>query len=683
MGRYRNSSCVWPFLGILLLALLLPVSCLAEITFEKIFYLSGGTRGYCVRQTEDGGYIIAGRGLGMVCLIKADSAGNSRWIRTYGGDVAFSVDLTRDGGYIVTGNNDDDVYLIRTDSSGDTIWTKTYGSGASDEEGRCVQETNDGGFVIAGWTRPHGSSRDVYLVKTDSSGNVEWTKTYGGIAAQQADCIQQTQDGGYIATGPSFMDMYLIRTNNKGDTLWTRTYGGAGRQGGRYVEETDDGGYIIAGESENRNDGWGYLWLIKTDSLGDSLWAKTYGGPGLDRGYSAQQTEDGGYVLTGEREFGDVNKEYFVYLVKTDSLGNAVWTRIYGRIWSEGRSVRQTIDGGYVIAGHNLFDTYLIKTDSEGLVERDGGVLSLDSPGDTVFCDSIYPVIATIRNFGPNPVTTEVVARMGAYFDTVEVQDLGPYSSVQVTFRDWQVPQSDSTNNFLQVCTSVLYDRDTTNDCKDKIIFSYIHRFHDAGFVSIDSPGDTVFPDSVYSIKATVRNFGNLIDTLDVVVFIDGYQDEVRLEGIAPNSAVQVTFKDWQVPAIDSTSYMMIVCAYVSNDVDTSNDCGHKLIFGVSPVGVEEKSNHRLEIVDYRLSQNQPNPYNRLTSIEYCMPVGCSVSLRIFDITGRPVETLVDKKQQAGAYRVRWDAKDQPSGIYFYRLQAGDFVETRKMTLLR
>ncbi|TET47413.1 T9SS type A sorting domain-containing protein [candidate division TA06 bacterium] len=696
MDRHRDSSCAWPFLGILLLALLLPVSCLAEITFEKIFYVSGGSRGYCVRQTEEGGYIVAGYGAGDVYLIKTDSLGVAIWNRRYGGgssDRGYWVEQTRDRGYIITGETwsfgagGSDVYLIKTDSSGDTVWTRTYGGTYSDE-GHSVKQTSDGGYVIAGMTlRP---DMHIYLIKTDSLGDSVWTKIYGGVSTAEAHSIIEIENGDYVIAGrifstvePILDNVYLIRTDSEGETLWTRTYGTNAWDRGRSVEQTDDGGYIIAGETGDANAGWGYLYLIKTDSLGDTLWTRTFGGTGRDRAYSAQQTSDGGYIVTGFIRFGDAAIEQYVYLVRTDSLGDTLWTRTYGHPWSCGYSVRQVNDGGYVIAGGTFGDPYLVKTDGNGFVERDGGVLSLDSPGDTVFCDSIYPVIATIRNFGPNPVTTGVVARMGAYFDTVEVQDLGPYSSVQVTFRDWQVPRSDSTNNFLQVCTSVVYDRDTTNDCKDKVIFSYIHRFHDAGFVSIDSPGDTVFPDSVYSIKATVRNFGNLIDTLDVVVFIDGYQDEVRLEGVAPNSPVQVTFKDWQVPSIDSISYMMIVCAYVSNDVDTSNDCGHKLIFGVSPVGVEEESNRRLEIVDYRLSQNQPNPYNRLTSIEYCMPVGCSVSLRVFDITGRPVETLVDKKQRAGAYRVRWDAKDQSSGIYFYRLQAGDFVETKKMTLLR
>jgi len=360
----------------------------------------GGTnrdRGYSVQQTSDGGYIGAGGtssfGNGyQVYLIKTDASGDTLWTRNYGGtdyDDGRSVWQTSDGGFIIAGATASfgagsyDVYLIKTNASGVARWTKFYG-GALEDWGYSVQQTSDGGYIVVGIKEIIvGSDKDVYFLKTDAFGDTLWTRTYGGAGYDYAYSVQQTSDGGYIITGATSGDVYLIKTNASGDTLWSRTYGGRNSDGGYSVQQTSDGGYIIAGYTESFGAGYGDIYLIKTNASGDTLWTKTYGGINDDYGNSVQQTSDGGYIIAGGScTFGQWGCD--VYLIKTNASGNRIWARTYsGTDWEVGNSVRQALDGGYIIAGcTNSFgagddDFYIIKTDSLGRssgVEETAGV---------------------------------------------------------------------------------------------------------------------------------------------------------------------------------------------------------------------------------------------------------------------------------------------------------------------
>jgi len=251
------------------------------------------------------------------------------WERTYGGsddDEGYSVAQTSDGGYIVAGRTrsfgagEYDVYLVKTDGLGDTIWTRTYGGGGEDL-GYSVALTSDGGYIVAGYTGSFGAGGDVYLVKTDAVGDTILTRTYGGSSDDWGYSVAQTSDGGYIVAGrtASFgaggYDVYLVKTDGLGDTLWTRTYGGSDDDYGYSVAQTSDGGYIVSGGTRFFGAGSWDFYLVKTDAVGDTIWTRTYGGSGNDHGNSVAQTSDGGYIVAGVTAAGDV------YLVKTDSLG--------------------------------------------------------------------------------------------------------------------------------------------------------------------------------------------------------------------------------------------------------------------------------------------------------------------------------------------------------------------------
>jgi hypothetical protein len=404
---------LYGFILVLTLAFAVPV--FAQQRWEKTYGGAGNDWGQSVQQTQDAGFIVAGRtnsfGNGLqVYLIKVNATGDTLWTRTYGGtnaDEGFSVQQTADTGYIIAGEsysfgNAEQVYLIKTNALGDTIWTRTYG-GTSFDEGSSVKQTMDGGYVVAGWTSSFGNSSQVYLIKTNASGDTLWTRTYGDVGDDNGSSIQQTSDTGYIVAGSttSFGNLgqvYLIKTNASGDTLWTRTYGGADYDIGRSVQQTTDGGYIITGETYSFGNLY-QVYLIKTNASGDTLWTRTYGGPNDDLGYSVQQTSDGGYIVAGRSDgFGNGVQ---VFLVKTNASGDTLWTRTHGGAGEDlGYFVHQTTDGGYIVTGWsdsfgNGWQVYLIKTDSLG---RSTGVEETAESGGQKLEIRITPT--------PNPFTS-------------------------------------------------------------------------------------------------------------------------------------------------------------------------------------------------------------------------------------------------------------------------------------
>jgi hypothetical protein len=330
----------------------------------KIIDGGGNDEGHSVQQTSDGGFILLGWTESFdareadVWLVKTDASGNIEWDRTFGRsdrDKGYSVQQTSDGGFILVGYTEsfgagwEDVWLIKTDADGNKLWEKTFG-GSGWDGGFSVQQTSDGGFIIAGATWSFGAGEgDVWLVKTDASGNIEWDRTFGGSRSDLGFSVQQTSDGGFIIAGATWSfgagegDVWLIKTDADGNMLWDRTFGGRYRWWGYWdesysVQQTSDGGYILVGST-----------LIRTDANGNKLWERNFSGN------SVQQTRDGGFILVGGTEWF---VGHAVLLIKTDADGNKLWERTFGgglENYSVGLSVQQTSDGGYILLGSTFF----------------------------------------------------------------------------------------------------------------------------------------------------------------------------------------------------------------------------------------------------------------------------------------------------------------------------------------
>ncbi len=329
-----------------------------------------------------------------IYLIKTDANGDTLWTRAYGGthdDEAHSVQQTTDGAYIIVGetksfgSGKEDVYLIKVDSSGTLLWSKTYG-GNEDDEGHFIRQTTDGGYIITGETHSFGAGeKDVYIIKTDSVGHITWTKAIGGNHEDEGNCVRQTTDGGYIVVGETHSfgagkeDVYLIKLDSNGNIQWTKAYGGSDDDDGHSVWQTTDGGYIITGETHSFGAGKEDVYLIKVNSSGALQWSKAYGGADEDEGNAVQQTTDGGYIIGGESEsFG--NNEELAYVIKTNSIGDTLWTATFAAAdETEFHDIQQTSDGGYIATGE-------IETEQPG--EENVFLVKFDSTGSRFACNT-------------------------------------------------------------------------------------------------------------------------------------------------------------------------------------------------------------------------------------------------------------------------------------------------------
>ncbi len=386
-------------------------------THQKYYGLTGTTgrtqpyggvnydHAYSVVQTSDGGYALAGytdsygAGGNEFWLVKTDAYGTLQWSQAYGGadnEIAYSMIQTLDGGYALAGYTASfgagkyDLWLVKTDSAGNQRWNRTYG-GADYDYAYSMVETSDGGYALAGHTDSYGAGDDdFWLVKTDAYGTLQWSQTYGGTNNNYAHSMVQTSDGGYalagyaesyIADDPSF---WLVKTDSAGNLQWNQTYGGAVYDYAYSVVQTSDGGYALAGMTDSYGAGGYDFWLVKTDSIGNPQWNRTYGGASYEIAYSMVHTSDGGYALTGfSASFGA--GKYDVWLVKTDSAGNQQWNQTFGGAkFDYAYSLVQMSDGGYALAGLTNsygagdFDFWLVKTDVES------GLIWTDSTADTI-----------------------------------------------------------------------------------------------------------------------------------------------------------------------------------------------------------------------------------------------------------------------------------------------------------
>jgi hypothetical protein len=544
--------------------------------------------GHDVKETDDGGFIITGytRSFGTmsgrnVWLVKTDMNGNEVWNNAFGGnddDEGYSVQQTSDGGYIISGLTKSfgagamDVYLIKTDSLGNQEWTRTFG-GTNDEEGYSVLQTNDGDYIIAGVTSSFSSGgRDLFLLKIDASGNLSWQKNLGGLSSDGAWEIQHTSDSGFIiagwtfSQGPGFRgNAWLVKTDSLGNEQWNKVFGGTGVDRGYSIQQTTDGGYILTGFTDSFGAGLYDMLLIKTDNSGNQEWMKTFGGSGRDYGYSVQQTMDGGYIAAGYTlSFGAGGDDF--YIVKTDANGNQEWFKTYGGSASDvAYAIQVTADGGYIITGHTL---------SYGTGLHDVWLIRLE----TVIRVELVSFTSVVNN---NSVVLEWVTAS-------EINNLG-----------FEIEKSQKSSR---------QDRDKSQNW-ERIAFisGYGTTTETQFYFFID---ENVKP-GLYSYRLKQIDFDGTFE----------YSNEIEVEVFAPN--------------------------------------------------------------EFSLEQNYPNPFNPTTIIKYSIPMEERVTLKIYNSLGEEAATLIDEIKQAGYYQTIFDAANLASGVYFYRIQAGNFLMVKKMIITK
>ena len=436
-----------------------------------------------------------------------------------------------------------------------------------------------------------------------------WTKTYGGTDYDVGYSVQQTSDEGYVITGytASFgagsKDIWLIKTNSEGDTLWTKTYGEKGNDYGESVQQTFDGGFIVTGWIADSSV-WGWengLLLVKTDDNGNTLWIKNYTGLG-NAGKFVQQTTDTGYVITGL--WGGS-----LMLIKADKSGDLEWEKTYG--FGMGYSVQQTSEGGYIIAGGSS-DVKLIKTNAQG---------------DTLW----------FKTFG------------GAFSDwghSVQQTTDGGYIIAGVTQTN-DIPSYDAIVIKTDSSGNALWTK-TFGEAEHYEAFRSVQQTSDGEYIVTGAKGN--YP-NVWLMKLDL--FGN---------------------------------KLWEKTIGKSNCWDYGYSVHQTSDggyIITGYSCADVWLIKTTPdiSGIEPYSD--LASTNFSLTQNFPNPFNPITTIKYQIPELSFVTLIVYDILGREVKLLVNQEQDAGYYEFNFNASQLSSGVYLYQIKAGDFIQTKKMLLLK
>ena len=327
-----------------------PVKAEGEVVWSKIFSGALNSTGDSIQQTSDGGYIIAG-------------------------DIRSTA-----GGY--------DVCVLRLDGEGNLLWDKKLGGTWNDDRAGCIQQTSDGGYILAGMTKKtvvpgqtesKAGEEHSRVWKLDARGNLLWDKKFGGSRHDRFRSIRQTSDGRYVVAGTTTSkgagagDVRVMKLDAKGNIIWDKVYGGKGNDWAFSLALTSDSGYVVTGYTTSKGAGGMDIWVLKLDHKGNLLWDRTFGGTKNDDAFSIQQTSDNGYIVAGwtkSKGTGDLD----IWVLKLDSNGNLSWDRVFGGKGSDSASSVQEIPGGgYIVVGHKWSDSC------------DAWILRLDNNGDLLW----------------------------------------------------------------------------------------------------------------------------------------------------------------------------------------------------------------------------------------------------------------------------------------------------------
>jgi len=426
------------------------------IQWKKCLGGTGDDRANYIKQTSDGGFIIAGQtnsNNGDVSgnhggydswIVKLSNSGDIEWKKCLGGngtDVSTSIQQTNDGGFIVAGytsSNDSNVsgnhggydyWIVKLSNSGDIEWQKCLG-GENDDRANSIQQTNDGGYIVAGRSASiygdvsgNHCGYDYWIVKLNSLGDIEWQKCLGGNGPEVSTSIQQTNDGGYIVAGYTFSnnsdvsgnhggdDYWIVKLNNSGDIEWRKCYGGTHDDYAKCIQQTNDGGFIVAGYtlsndgdvSGNHDSNGTYYdgWIVKLNNLGDIEWQKCLGGTNDDYATYIQQTSDGGFIVAGytDSNDGDVSGNHGLYggyrhdywIVKLSNSGDIEWQKCLGGTNNDyATCIQQTNDGGFIVGGYacsNNGDVSGNHGTNDAWIVKLAPMLIVDAGPDGIICN--------------------------------------------------------------------------------------------------------------------------------------------------------------------------------------------------------------------------------------------------------------------------------------------------------
>lgn len=528
-------------------------------------------------------------------------------------------------------------------------WDKRLG-GTDIDHLSAILQTTDGGFILAGysvsgiggdktqanWDTVTGTS-DFWIVKTDSAGNKQWDKDFGGTNNDKLLSIQQTTDGGYILGGSSssgiggdktqplqgFYDYWIVKMDSSGNKQWDKDFGGLSTDELVSIKQTADGGFFLGGYSysgiggDKTQPSWGDYdyWIIKTDSLGNKQWDKDFGGTDQDLLLSTEQTSDGGFILGGwsRSEIGgnktqalrDTSTNSFLrgdyWIVKTDSLGNKQWDKDFGGMFiDELISIEQTVDGGFILAGHSVSGIGGDKTQALwGSNDYDFWIVKTDSAGNKQWD----------KDFGG----TEFEDEFGNITQT-------------------------SDGGYLISGTS--YSNISGNKTE------YNLGFEQTWVLKTDSLGNKQWDKTLHTNSVIHDEIGYAIQTADGCYLMANY----TAGGIGGDK----TQPNWDTSDLTEDYWLIKFC---DSTLTTT-------------------SNFDLPISNFNL---YPNPTNKFITVTYNLTVAKQTTVSLFNMYGQKLKTIYNGTQPAGAHELKTDMKNIANGIYYVKMNVDGREEVRKV----
>jgi PKD repeat protein len=535
----------------------------------------------------------------------------------------------------------------------DTLWTKTIG-GTSSEYGSSIQQTSDDGYIISGRTYSYGAGNtDAWLIKTDDLGNVDWFQTYGDTGPDQANCVKQTIDGGYIITGSKYIfdeldsDLWLIKTDENGNIEWEHTYGGTDYDSGRSVIQTLDENYLVAGSTTDNFYTDGPLgWVLKTDAQGNEIWNNIFGTYFTSEVFeSIEETLDGGYILAGSKPYYTYSP-HEAWLVKIDEEGNQEWEEYFGdEGYDSFKSVIQTTDGGYIMSGsldtapfgEGHYKAWLVKTDSYGNFEWE------QTYGDSDEYNAGRSAMQTLDE---------------GYFLAGWIENLGSQRDVFLTKTDCDgniqaVVDFGGNNN------DAAYAAITSND-GSYIVTGYTTSYGAGssdlwllkiGSIYADFTANPTSGPAPLEVQFEDQSYGD----------ISNWQWDFDNDGIIDSNEQNPTYTY-------SEDGLYTVSLTVSDETNTDTEIKVDYI-NVSVSGVESETIS----LETTLLGNYPNPFNPTTTISFSILDHSNIELSIYNIKGQKVKQLISDQLSTGEHSIIWngddnDDKQVSSGVYLYKL---------------
>jgi hypothetical protein len=671
----------------------------------------GGSKeeyGMDLKQGNDGGYVMTGwsysndgdvsgnHGNNDLWVVKTDAGGNLQWQQAFGGtqyEAGYSIQPTPDGGYIVAGSSssndgnvsghhgqtglfNDDVWVAKISATGSLLWQKSFG-GTQQDFASCIQNTADGGFILTGEAfstdgdlTDNKGNGDLWIIKLDANGNIQWQKNYGGNKYESGNNIIQTLDGGYIAAGYSFSnnkdvsghhgstsipDGWLLRIDANGNMLWQRSLGGTGADICYSITENADGSFVTSGfaysddgdvHGHHGNGDWWVVWL---DANGSIQKDKCYGGTSQESCYSIRNIGEGTYLLGGYNQSADGDAAYAYggvdyWMMVIDTTGSIVWESSYGGHGNDsGEMAILNADGDAVIAGyedsnngqvflnHGSHDFWLVKRGTPA-----NSILTFVA--DTAFCPGSkvnvsFSVTGTYNagniftaQLSPfsNPVNIGSVAGTSGgviqctiptvypalnYFIRVVSSDPVVYGVDNGNYLDIACPPPQNLSVTSVSSTSASLDWNITTDCSIKYILRYR---------KTDSGGWT-----------TVNNINSSSYTLNNLSSATKYSWSVIAKCKSPGAKSGFVYGD---------------------------------DFTTSPLKATTDA-----LLETQLSVF-PNPFSDQAIIQYYISERANISIDLFDLSGRKINTIVAGKREAGNYQQVVENDNLLPGTYFLKL---------------